>query len=361
MKRFMLVAAVMTVATIGVAQVRYVVNGDTGGQIEGAKVYLRLPDFGEIPVDSTTVKDGRFCFKGETDMVRVAYVSAEGAGLKFITEPGTVSLSLATATMSGTPLNDSLAAFNARKRPLEGKMYNIIGEARALAMPADSAKMEQLKGRYVQLSKELALLSRSFILDNLDNVLPAVAIVSAYRNFNNSEMAEIDRKACPELKANADFMSVVSQRLAKVKPDEFVGKKYIDFRVQGLDGKPAALSDFVGHGKWVLVDFWASWCVPCRKEMPAVKAVYEKYKDRGFDVVGVSLDTNRNAWAKAVNQLGLPWHHISDLKGGPDSVSSAVYHVNAIPYTMLINPDGIIVATNLRGAEIEKRLDEAFK
>lgn len=205
-------------------------------------------------------------------------------------------------------------------------------------------------------------MERDFIFSNLDNVLPAIELPSFWRNLSAAELDEIEAKASPELKANAEFVKVMSRRkVADKKKNEWVGKKFVDFRAQNIEGKSVALSDFAGKGKYVLVDFWASWCAPCRKSMPALKNVYDKYKNRGFDVVGISLDTSREAWQKAAKDLELPWHHMSDLKGGPDSVASAIYHVNAIPYTMLLSPDGTVMATNLSADSLDKTLANVLK
>ena len=362
MRRIFISLAAAMLSLAASAQVKYNINGDTRNQIEGAKVYLTFLDQGSIPVDSTVVKNGKFNFKGETDMRKVAYITAAGAALKVIIENGTVEASLADATTGGAPLNARLAAFNARKRPCNLEMYRVMVEASKLNMPADSAKMKQLEAEYNKYSTEMYTMEREFIFSNLDNVLPAIELPSFWRNLSAAELDEIEAKASPELKANAEFVKVMSRRkVADKKKNEWVGKKFVDFRAQNLEGKSVSLSDFAGKGKYVLVDFWASWCAPCRKSMPALKNVYDKYKDRGFDVVGISLDTSRDAWQKAAKDLELPWHHMSDLKGGPDSVASAIYHVNAIPYTMLLSPDGTVMATNLSADSLDKTLAKVLK
>ena len=140
----------------------------------------------------------------------------------------------------------------------------------------------------------------------------------------------------------------------------FVGEKFRDLEEADKDGTMHKLSEYVGKGKWVLVDFWASWCGPCKAEMPNVVAAYKKYHDKGFDIVGLSFDREKDPWIRAIREWDMPWIHLSDLKYW-DTVARQVYGVNAIPDNLLIDPEGTIVARGLRGAALEARLAEIFK
>ena len=123
----------------------------------------------------------------------------------------------------------------------------------------------------------------------------------------------------------------------------------------GIDGKPLSISSF--KGKYLLVDFWASWCGPCRGENPNVVAAYNKYKDKNFTILGVSLDDDKSAWQEAIKKDGLNWNHMSDLKQW-QSAAVNTYQFDGIPFNVLIDPTGKIIASSLRGAELDQKLAE---
>lgn len=136
-----------------------------------------------------------------------------------------------------------------------------------------------------------------------------------------------------------------------------IGKEAPEIALQNPKGRTLKLSSL--RGNVVLIDFWASWCKPCRMENPNVVKVYKKYHKKGFEIFGVSLDKNKTPWVNAIKQDGLPWKHVSDLQGW-QSVASQLYMVNSIPFTVLLDKEGKVIATNLRGAELEQKLAEIF-
>ena len=136
--------------------------------------------------------------------------------------------------------------------------------------------------------------------------------------------------------------------------------KYTNLTMENPEGQEVSLSDYVGNGKLVLIDFWATWCGPCRREMPNIVSLYDKYKNKGFEIVGVSFDHNAEAWRNGIKQMNMTWPQMSDLKGW-QSEGGAVYGISSIPYTILISGDGTIVARNLQGEELYDKIEELLK
>jgi peroxiredoxin len=159
-----------------------------------------------------------------------------------------------------------------------------------------------------------------------------------------------------DFKDNPTVQKFIKQ-MDKVKPIS-IGHKAPEFTVNGIDGNPIKLSDY--KGKYVMIDFWASWCQPCRQENPNVVKQYNTFKGKGFNILGVSLDKGKPEWQKAINDDKLTWAHGSDLNGfeGP---TEALYHIEAIPSNFIIDPQGNIVAKNITGADLEAFLNKTFK
>ena len=160
--------------------------------------------------------------------------------------------------------------------------------------------------------------------------------------------------------------ALVNERINKLKAHietsekTAVGQKYIDFSMQTPEGKTVSLSDFVSKNKYTLIDFWASWCGPCRREMPNLVEAYAQYKGKNFEIVGVSLDQDAAAWKESIKKLNMTWPQMSDLQGW-NNAGAKLYGVNSIPATVLVDQEGTIVARNLRGDAIKSKLNELLK
>ena len=152
--------------------------------------------------------------------------------------------------------------------------------------------------------------------------------------------AELEKKMTPEEREEQKKRQVMD---AKIK----IGERFPDAKVKDNAGEIKQLSDYVGKGKYVLIDFWASWCGPCRNEMPNVKAAYEKYASKGFEVISISIDKKQKPWKTAIEELGMNWTQVLNVD------AADIYGIYAIPKTFLIDPTGIVIGKNLRGEKLE--------
>ncbi len=234
----------------------------------------------------------------------------------------------------------------------------------------DSAAMQ----RYIELNNAFTARSKDFINTHMSSP----AVLAALNRMNIQQdlplfMAVRDslRKTIPNSEYFAGFRDEVDRMEQQAKAGQLqeeqqakldnlipVGSEAPDFSQASPEGKQIALKDL--RGKVVLIDFWASWCRPCRMENPNVKKVYDRFHNKGFEILGVSLDKDKSAWTGAIKQDGLPWKHVSDLAFWNNAVAQQ-YGVSSIPYTVLVDRDGKVLAKNLRGPALEAKLAEIFK
>jgi thiol-disulfide isomerase/thioredoxin len=360
MKKSFLFAALAVVALPTMAQqVKYSVSG-TYAQ-DGKKIYL-TDMLTEQKIDSTEVSNGKFTFSGTADKDALMSINVKGKEWKtvFFNDGTPVAINVNDSTLTGSPQNERLTKYD-----IEADDCIKAFRAKTANMTEDEMKekQEELMGDYNKMVAGMSAVAEK-VFKNENNTLIPVYFAELYFLDNGIEAYDklVNEKAFfvnhPYLKKAKD--EIAEMLMPKGSPKAaFVGQQYTDMEMADPDGKMHKISELVGEGKYVLVDFWASWCGPCRAEMPNVLEAYNKYHAKGFEVIGISFDNKKDAWVKAVAQIKMPWLQLSDLKGF-ECAAATVYKVDAIPDNILIDPQGKITDRALRGKALHNRLQKIF-
>ena len=353
MKKF-LSALTLCAATLTATAQQYTIEGTAP---EGVlKVFIK--NFESKSVDSTFVSQGKFSFKGDAEGKMFAQVYTDDRRDVYVVLDGNVNINFTDATVAGSEDNNLMSQWKKRLETNEAEIKSIMQQYQAKKQAGESDEaLKPLIERYNALSAETSKNIITLCETHTNLKFPALFLAFYASNLDREEVVRI-----ADMKPAYLDLSLVARLKGYINGwrSQMPGAMVQNFAMADTTGTVRQLTDFVGKGKYVLVDFWASWCGPCRKEIPGVKEAYEMYKDKGFDIVGVSLDNNKKAWVGAIEKYALPWHHISDLKGW-QCEGAALYGVNAIPATLLFDPEGKVIASGLNAEALKQKLAEIFK
>ena len=359
MKKVLFMAALMlAVLPTEAQQVKYSINGIS--KDNGKTVSLIDRRTNQI-VNTATVVDGKFSMSGnaEKDAFMAIGIMENPWATIFFNDGTPMTINLNDSTLKGSPLNERLVRYDI---DLSAPYGNFMMKVQSMSEEErEQKKVELAGGMMIVMMKMMEGVEKVF-KDERETLIP-VAFISEYQQvFGQQKLDSV--LATKPVWINHPIVKQQMEQWAYQKAEEekklaFIGQQFTDLEEADPDGNIHKLSEYVGKGKWVLVDFWASWCGPCKAEMPNVVAAYEKYHAKGFDIVGLSFDNKKEPWVKAITDWNMPWIHLSDVKGWK-SVASGVYGVNSIPDNLLIDPQGKIVARGLRAEVLHAKLKEIF-
>ena len=340
---------------------RFVIKGKVSGS-DSVTFLLQKREAGKIvTLDSAVVQKGSFKMTGKVEYPELVQLVALNTPYRtsFYIENSEITVtgkldSLFNAKVTGSKTQDEYNSLIEATKPLSEKYSAMVQEYQSARQVNDTAKMSQIEKAADGISKQMSLTQKEFVKNNPSSfVTPSILRSLSYE----MEAGEIET-VINAMDTSVSKMPVVQELKARVESMKKVaiGQKAPDFTLNDVNGNPVSLSSKIGS-KLLLVDFWAAWCGPCRQENPNIVKVYNEFKNKGFDIFGVSLDQSKDDWVKAIADDKLTWTHVSDLKYW-NSDAAKLYAVNSIPASFLLDETGTIIARNLRAEDLRNKVKE---
>ncbi|HZL09794.1 MAG TPA: TlpA disulfide reductase family protein [Prolixibacteraceae bacterium] len=354
---------VLAISSCQTAKDKFAINGSVAG-VETGKVYLqKLVDGKPQSVDTTDVVDGKFTFKGKMEMpdIRFLRLNEKDYFAQFFLDNANITVkankdSLRNTKITGSPTQDIFQIYISEMEKLNKDVIALQQSYQTAMSTGNTNEAEKAKIDYQAMIDNNKVYTKNFVKEHSNSVVSAyIAMVQLASQVDGAELDSIVSRFSPEV-SNSEYVVKLKEIVEEQKKTS-IGAVAPDFTMNDPEGKPIQLSSL--QGQIVLVDFWASWCAPCRQENPNVVKLYEQYHDKGFEIIGVSLDRTKEEWVKAIKDDKLNWIHVSDLQFWQNSAAQ-LYGVNSIPQSFLLDKEGKIIGKGLRGEELAKKLNELF-
>jgi peroxiredoxin len=342
----------------------YVVKGKIEGS-DSILFYLQKRDAGKvITIDSAFSKKGSFTIKGGVieypQMVQLVAGNTKKR-TSFYLENSEITItgsldSLFKAEITGSRTEDEYKSYIASNKVLTDKYSQVYLAFQTANRAGDTAQVSIIRNRIDSITAAMTNNQKNFVRNNPSSFVTP-SILGSLAVEMEAEELELMLSGLDSTIAALPQIKTLKERVAVMKVVA-VGQKAPDFTMNDVDGKPVTLSSKTGY-KLLLIDFWAAWCGPCRRENPNVVKVYNEFHKKGFDILGVSLDREKEAWLKAISDDKLTWTHVSDLQYWQNAAAK-LYAVNAIPANFLLDETGTIIGRNLRGEDLYKKVNEVL-